>query len=427
MTTLGAALHTWHTPVDTINSVGWYEHLIARDFACGCKPYTTYCPEWTATQNPPTNPPAGVKARSFWVHWNSVVKNDTAGRALVQREAGRRSYLLVNQWDSWMVAVAKAVNPSIKVLVYKDASSTRPDAASLPYQGPCGVSYTAAPDAWFAKDSAGRRIEYSGYRGHWMMDVSNTAYRTAWSVNVRAAVTAGGFDGVFIDNLLWTRTAYGASPRNYATDGAMQEAYEGFLSWVRGDMQAAGKLMLGNLSNARLAYGRWPKYLAHLDGAWDEWWLVLSDTNPLPEYVDGWTRVVTEIGLCEQAGKIALVQPHYSVGSTRPFRYAFASYLMAVGLRAAFTEANSTDGYGLPTPWHPEFDWDLGAPLGPYRALSTGLYRRDFARATVVVNASRASAGPVSLGGVFVNEAGARVTSVSLAATSGTILLAATP
>jgi hypothetical protein len=420
MTTLGTSLHSWLDRADPYNGVDWYEHVVSRDFACGCQPYSTYCPEWAAIKNPAT--PTGFKARSFWVHWNSVVKDTASGRALVQREAARRSYLLVNQWDSWMVPLAKAVNPAIRVFVYKDASSTRPGASSDAYQGPCGVSYAAAPDAWFAKDSNGRRIEYSGYPGHWLMDVSNTAYRTAWSSNVRAAVQAGGFDGVFIDNLLWTRTAYGASPRNYASDAAMQDAYVGFLSWVRGDMQAAGKLMLGNLSNARLAYGRWPKYLAHLDGAWDEWWLALSDTNLLPEYVDGWTRVVNEIGLCETAGKIALVQPHFSAGTVKAFRYAYASYLMAVGTKAAFAEANSTDGYGLPTPWHVEFDWDLGAPLGPYRALSTGLYRRDFTKATVVVNATKAASAPVPLGAVFTNEAGSLVSSVTLAATSGTIL-----
>lgn len=391
-------------------------------------PYTpaTLCNTCGLAENQNTDHiPVGVpeKTRSYWVHWNSVVKNDTAGKALVQREAVRRSYLLINQWDAWMISVAKAVNPSIKVFVYKDASSTRSYDSSPVTNQPCGVRYSDAPDAWFAKDSSGKRIQYSGYSGHWLMDVSNVDYRKAWASNVKAAIVAGGFDGVFIDNLLWARNAYGVIPRNYASDAVMQDAYVGFLSTVRVDMQSAGKLMLGNLSNARLVAGRWSKYLDKLDGAWDEWWLTISDIDLLPEYAEGWTRVVGEIVLCEQAGKIALVQPHFTAGSVKPFRYSYASYLMAANGKAAFAEANKTDGYGLPTSWHVEFDWDLGTPVGVYRTLAPGgLYCREFTQGIVLVNANKTTSAPISLGSTFWNENGLSVSSVTLAATSGTIL-----
>jgi hypothetical protein len=361
--------------------------------------------------------PGRRTTRSFWVHWNSVLKQGSVDALTVlEREAKRRSYVLVNTWDAWMLPILRKHNPAIKVFVYKDASSTRRGDDQPVDLQPAGVRYADAPASWFTKDISGQRIEYSGYSHHWLMDVGNPGYQQAWADNVLLSMQKHGFDGVFIDNLLWTRDAYGRTPANYGSDAAFQTAYRGFLKTVRDRFAGSGKLMLGNLSNARLAASRWESYLQFLDGAWDEWWLAIADDNLLSEYSQGWARVVAEITACEKAGKIALVQPHFTAGSTRPFLYAWASYLMVADGRAAIAEVQHTDGYGQPTPWHVEYDWDLGSPLAPFETPKLNIHVRRFERGVAVVNANKTGTPAVAV------DLGAPHGTVSLAGTSGLVL-----
>ncbi|WP_447007785.1 putative glycoside hydrolase family 15 protein [Saccharothrix isguenensis] len=373
-------------------------------------------------------PGGGGRVQSFWLHLNSTPVSDYA----LFIEARRRSYIVLNAWEDWMVPRLKAVNPDVRVFVYKDLSSTRSyacrngvDDARLP----TGVGYCEAEKnhpEWFLLDPEGRRFEYSGYSGHWQMDVGNTAYQEAWATRVVESSTASGFDGVFMDNALFPCDAYhpGVCPAKYPTDAEFQQAYKSMLANTRGEFVAAGLKTVANLSNARLHAGVWDAYTEHLDGGFDEWWVAFDDTNLLPEYPEGWSKQVAEIASNEARGKITWVQPHFSPGDDRAFRYALASYLMANGKRAAIAELHQTDRYDDATPWHPEYEWDLGSPAGPYRSVAPNVFGRDFACGTVVVNANPTGSRSVTvrLGGPHVTERGKVVKSVSLPGTSGSIL-----
>jgi hypothetical protein len=235
-----------------------------------------------------------------------------------------------------------------------------------------------------------------------------------------------GFDGVFIDNALFTCDAYhaGVCPRKYPADADIQRAYRSMFADTRDKFTAAGLETVANLSNARLHEGVWDAYTEHLDGGFDEWWLAFADDDLVSEYPEGWSRQVAEIAANEARGKITWVQPHFTAGAEQPFRYALASYLMAAGDHASIAEIDRTDGYGDPTPWHAEYDWDLGAPTGPYHSVATNVFRRDFACGTAVVNANRTGTGAVTvdLGGSYLDHDSVTVTSVALAGTSGAVL-----
>jgi hypothetical protein len=366
--------------------------------------------------------------RSFWLHMNSTPISD----ALLVTEAVRRDHIVLNAWESELVPTLKAVNPSIEVFVYKDLSSTRSYACHDGVDDrdlPTGVGYCDAENdhpEWFLLGPDGERFEYSGYGGHWQMDVGDPAYQNAWADNVIAASTAAGFDGVFMDNALFPCDAYhaGVCPPKYPTDAAIQEAYRSMFANTRDRFTAAGLRTVANLSNARLYEGAWDVYSEHLDGGFDEWWLTFSDDDLLSEYPEGWSRQVAEIASNEALGKITWVQPHFTVGAEQPFRYALASYLMASGEHAVIAEIDRTDGYGDPTPWHPEYDWELGAPTGPYHSVATNVFRRDFACGAAVVNANRTGTGPVTvdLGGPYLDHDSATVRSVALPGTSGAVL-----
>ncbi|WP_434440354.1 putative glycoside hydrolase [Lentzea sp. E54] len=362
------------------------------------------------------------KAQSYWLHMNSTPTTDQ----MISTEAQRRSYVVLNAWEADLAAKFKAANPKIQTFVYKDLSSTRSYACSNGVDDsdlPTGVGYCLADPEWFLLGPDGQRFEYDGYAGHWQMDVGNTEYQNAWADNVIASSKA--FDGVFMDNALFACDTYhdGVCPAAYRTDAEMREAYRSMLANTRQKFIDAGLKTVANLSNARLHDGAWDSYVEHLDGGFDEWWLTFGDHDLLSEYPQGWSRQVAQITANEAKGKITWVQPHHS-GAEQPFRYAFASYLLAKGDHAAISEIDQTDRYDNASPWRPEYDWNLGTPLGPHHEVAPNVHQRDFACGTVIVNANRTGSAPVTvrLASSHTDEKGAQVSSVALPGTSGSVL-----
>ena len=369
-----------------------------------------------------------ARAQSFWLHMNSTPTPD----AMLETEAKRRGHIVLNAWEGALIPKLKKANPDIQVFVYKDLTSTRSYACRNGVDDthlPTGVGYCDA-DAnhpeWFLLDPRGQRFEYGGYPGHWQMDVGNPAYQNAWARDVVAGSTEAGFDGVLMDNALFPCDAYheGTCPEKYPTDAAIQAAYTSMLANTRAQFTAAGLKTVANLSNARLYDGVWDAYTEHLDGGFDEWWLTFGDENLLSEYPQGWSKQVAQIASNEARGKLTWVLPHFTPGADQPFRYALASYLMAAGGGASIAEVATTDGYGDPTPWHPEYDWNLGAATGPYYPVADTVFRRDFDCGTAVVNANRTGtpATTVQLGSQYTDHKSDTVTSVALPGTSGVVL-----
>ncbi|MEV6716268.1 putative glycoside hydrolase [Lentzea sp. NPDC051208] len=353
--------------------------------------------------------------------------------AQLETEARRRTYIVLNAWETAFIPKLKAANPSVQVFVYKDLSSTRSYACRDGVddsQLPAGIGYCATNRShpeWFLRSASGQRLEYSGYPGHWQMDIGNTAYQDAWAENVISASKASGFDGVLMDNALFACDAYheGVCPAKYPSDESFQNAYEAMLGNTRPKFAAAGLTTVANLANARLFAGAWNSYTEHVDGGFDEWWLTFSDTNMLPEYSEGWSRQLAEIAANEARGKITWVQPHFTNGAQRPFRFALASFLMVNGAHSAFAPIQHTDDYGDPSPRRIEESWRLGRPSGAYRPIGTNLFRRDFGCGAVIVNANPTTSKAVTIplgDATFTNERGQSVGSVSLAGTSGSIL-----
>ncbi|GGM77624.1 hypothetical protein GCM10011609_11820 [Lentzea pudingi] len=364
-----------------------------------------------------------MTAESFWLHMNSTPITDQ----MISVEAQRRSYVVLNAWETDLAVKFKKANPEIQTFVYKDLSSTRSYACSKGVDDadlPTGVGYCEADPSWFLRDAKGNRLEYGGYEGHWQMDVGNPGYQNAWADNVVAS-SAEVFDGVLMDNALFACDTYhdGVCPAAYPTDAAMRDAYVSMLSGTRQKFVDAGLKTVANMSNARLHDGAWDTYVEHLDGGFDEWWLTFGDGDLLSEYSQGWSRQVEQITANEAKGKITWVQPHHS-GAEQPFRYAFASYLLAKGEHAAISEIEETDRYDGPSRWRTEYDWDLGAPLGAHREIAKNVHQRDFGCATVIVNANRTGTGPVTvrLDSIHTDEKGARVSYIALAGTTGTVL-----
>ncbi len=121
-------------------------------------------------------------------------------------------------------------------------------------------------------------------------------------------------------------------------------------------------------------------------------------------------------------GKYEIV--HSYNGGEAANMYGLATMLLAANGRASYATSNTN--YTSEENWFPEYDTaeQLGAPAGPYTVLSNGVYERSFANGIVLVNPTGNSIPAFSLGGGTYTGSGlTNVQSVSLAPTSGLILL----
>ncbi|MEV8443073.1 putative glycoside hydrolase [Actinosynnema sp. NPDC051121] len=384
-----------------------------------------------------TNPkPRQGKAYSFWLHLKAEELKLSDEKLL--EEAARHRYVVLNAKDDRSAKLIRDNNKDVKLLVYKDISSTRKltKAKPDPPRLPAGVGYWYAHDEhpeWFLLDQQGKRLEYDSYRDHWQMDVGDPAYLDCWVENVVKETKSLPFHGVYLDNALVAAEDYhpGRKPKKYPTDQKVHDVYAYALDHVCTRLKKEKLLTAANMSNAREHDGVWARYMKSLDIGMDEWWIAFSGTNLLEEYREGWRRQVEEIAHDERNGKTTWVQPHFTPKDTRALWYAMASYFMAADGRSMITPIGRTDAHQeLPHRWE-VYGWDLGKADEQYREVpgSKNVFRRHFARGLVLVNANKQ--GPdasVPIKGDYLRMDGKTVSgTVKLAPTTGLVLRRKSP
>jgi hypothetical protein len=376
----------------------------------------------------------GIKNRPFWLHYDS----SRISQATIDAEAPRRGPVVFNAWEGSYIPAFRAAganNQHLKLYVYKCPSSTR---SFDP--GPNGETSGALLYSWVSANHPewfltrnGSRIQWSGYASTYAMDIGNQAYQQACLRAIVADAKKYGWDGVFLDNILYSLRQYSIGPCDqYATDTAFRAAYRSALSVIGQGITAAGLLTLGNMAGVRVVPGLWASYIeAGLSGGFDEWFACFGDGQELTDYgtqPEGLQAQVDEIRHLKYGPKPYLpggFQSH-SLTDTGSFRYAFAGWLLGVSSAAFFSEAPA-GGYGPPPPWRREYDWDFGWFTGRYKTLETSVYQRIFTNGMALVNA-RASGGNVSVnlanpyGAVYMDQDGINRTSVSLPPKTGMAL-----
>lgn len=368
------------------------------------------------------------RLKSFWLHLNSTATSD----ATIALEANRRKYIILNSGETDYIKKIKAANPNCMCLAYQDLSSTRTTESGTEADIPTGVSYVFAnanrPD-WFLLDSGGSRLMYQGYVGHAQMNVIASGYAEMWANNVAHKMAAQGFDGILADNMIFFADEYhpGVVSPSYSTDDATKAAYVQALAVIHPILTAAGVKIIGNQAQQRVDPGTWDMYDAKMDGGFDEGWLAFGPTSVLDDNPEGWSAVVAQIGTNESLGKFTLVQPDQSATAVaKIYYYTLASYFCGNGGRSAYAEGAGDSGYGAPPPYRAEYDWNLGTPTGAYFAVAgfTKVFRRNFSNGTVIANANLQNTGvkTITLGGTYINETGASVTSVGLNGCEGAVL-----
>jgi len=131
-----------------------------------------------------------------------------------------------------------------------------------------------------------------------------------------------------------------------------------------------------------------------------------------------WPAKLSHALWSERNGKLSL---DHAVTATRAgARYALATMLVVARRTNVFS---ASVGYTREV-WWPEYATaaSLGRPLGGYRVLPDGVYRRDFSHGVVLVNPGLRRTRRIRLGGTYSGSGLRRVKAVSLERTSGLVL-----
>lgn len=277
---------------------------------------------------------------------------------------------ILQPWETEALQRLKAARPDMTVLVYKCLSSTRSYEAGPVYTS--GVGYDEAEEAgehWFAHRTDGSRIEWSSYPGHWQMAVWEDEYRERWRDSVLDELEDSLWDGVMADNDVYD-DYYGLNPP-LEGDRSMRDlraALDEFVPVVGRGLNDIGKILVPNIAESRREPGRWERHAAY-GGGYEEVWLAYAPDDFLDP-------VTLAVQAQEVAGPGLTVMRIASDGTNehRNFTLGLAAFwIFGGGAGGAFT-ATAHDGYSV-TPWIPQLNWDLGAPVEEARQRGNGWYR----------------------------------------------------
>ncbi|HET6705640.1 putative glycoside hydrolase family 15 protein [Amycolatopsis sp.] len=327
------------------------------------------CAWWYGIGQPPTSREIELAAKRYQV----VVFNADQGAAM------RR---------------LRQLNPRVKVLVYKDLSSTRnypgavdggQDAAFLP----SGIGYVAAqehhPD-WFALDVKGRRIEWQGYPKHWQMAVWNPDYQQAWTDAVVAEVKREGWDGVLADNDFNSLSHYSpavlAGTANVAeTDRKLRDGLDAFLAKAGDALTNSDKVLVPNVSETHLVPGRWTAH-SRFGGAMEENFGFRENggTGGLLTFRGNEFQELRAQAALGESWLLLVTRTR----NAREERSGYASAALLAGPHTCWTRATTND-YRDPE-WSTLQDSGLGEAVDAASRLPNGVWTRTFTHGWVAVN-----------------------------------------
>jgi hypothetical protein len=280
--------------------------------------------------------------------------------------ANKWDIVILAGWNSAAIPSLKAANPHVKVLAYENSTMVKPQETlkeSMKYSTATAKGYLTGVTNSYGLDQA---------------DIRKPGYKEDWLADVKDNLGTAGWDGVFMDDFNvsshWQTSLAGT---------AWTQALHDLLDYVQAN---TSWFVVPNMNGSWGQYADAPnggidQYIPEIDGGLDEFTLDWGDGSAQPQaFVDGELKAM---GQAAAAGKpyIAVTQ----LQGTGDTQRALAGYcLAAIGGASDYAPA---PGYGWASIYLPQFDWDLGTPLGPYTK-SGSVYTREFSKATVTVNVS---------------------------------------
>jgi hypothetical protein len=343
----------------------------------------------------------------------------------------------------------RAINPGFLVLHYHLSMWQSAPMTDFIVNGTSwdnDYSTVTTHEDWFWHNAGAQRVA-SSVDGKLLMNVSVAGFQAYWASSLAAQVAAGQYDAIFFDSAspaLLQGECGVADPRLAGTAAASAvfpelgghtwiDAWQSWMSSLAATLSAQGIPLIPNTSAFVTGwdttnYGLTPG--------------IFSEGFADPSFAESdWQASTTELLKLAAADKIMILQ-NYLAGPTDVAKrlYYLGNYLLVKG-HHTYLDYFAQGALE----WYPEWQLGLGAPSGPAATtaaglLSGGVYRRDFANGSVLVNPSAAAVTVmlgatyqqvVPLGGGAVDASGAvggslgkmLVTSVVVGPTSAEILL----
>ena len=291
---------------------------------------------------------------------------------------------------------------------------------------------TQHPD-WILKDAAGNNLYIpwgcsGGVCSQYAADIGNPNWRRYY-IDRAKSMAALGYKGIFVDDVDMDRNVGNGSGQQIApidprtgqamTDTAWKSYFADFLEQLRAELPGveivhnavwfagggqhdasdpyiARELHAADYVNVERGYN--DDGLTGGTGAWSIYALM--------RYIDNVHSYGAHVILQSYAADLTSAE------------YNLAGYFLV-------TDGNdflSTTTGSLPSQWWSAYDANLGDPIGT-RYLWNGLWRRDFTGGIVLLNEPGASTKTLALGGTFKTTSGQQVSSLSLGASRGAVLL----
>jgi len=314
-------------------------------------------------------------------------------------------------WSEAMAAAIKAAKPEAIVLGYLDsigAKVTDSDWATI-----------NANESWFVHTSGGARITHTIFN-FYLMDPASSGWRSHYiSQRVNPYMTAS-FNGLFADDVWNQVSSYldvlSGSP-TAAKIASWHNDMKGFLTYANANI-TSGKLVLANSDE-------WDTndYIVLVDGQMLESFIHAEWTSTL-SVSDGLTWVNRLVSKCG-TGKIVWAHSGTAYDGTSEQRAAMLKFCYA-GFLLGFNDAsfwgfNSWGGDDGAKGYYSLMDTALGLATGSYYA-EQNVYMRNFTGGRALFNPS-ANTYVINLGGVYKLLDGTPVSSVTMYAYSGEIVL----
>ena len=238
---------------------------------------------------------------------------------------------------------------------------------------------------WFLLDLNGQRIVLQDGNSNWyLMDPSNTGWRTFFLERIEKFQADPNWDGVFLDNVPVTlafREADGSLPAAYPDDASYQAVIQDFLKFLYEEyFQPNGKLLFANLVS-RKDDTDWVNHISYLDGVMHEGWAI--DWPDGYRSAETWENHMRLAEQTQQLGKYIILVSQGTQEDTTLQNFAFASYMLINHGRAAFRYANSDDYNEI---WlYDNYASSLGDALGDRYPVGSA-WKRDFTNGSVLIN-----------------------------------------
>ncbi|MFM7071034.1 MAG: Calx-beta domain-containing protein, partial [Planctomycetota bacterium] len=302
------------------------------------------------------------------------------------------------------LARLRAVNPNYVLLHYRLATASGPP-EYIQANGDWGSDWASvtANESWFVHHlSTGARLHNNEW--NWdLHDITQPAWRQYWLDSTIATLRSTNAQGVFADSFSAGISGLlgemkgdprfdGTSARDgWGADPNWLRRLETLIDVIQTGMRSTPEqfLYIPNVGNQSTSWSN--LNLSALDGLFLEGFAADMDAR---EYEDAMNRT-----LPLTQSRVAIVQTNLIDGIAGRHRgFLVGTYFLLQGERTYLNILEDRDVNGMT--WYPEYDINLGAPLGPVaNAMQTydladgaddAVYRRDFTNGRVIVNGSNA-------------------------------------